>query len=154
MIVLKPKKPPQRRSRSVERKITQSTRPIKPKFEIPQQNIKNKEANIKQSSLDIINEEKKEFNYPDFSKLYELEKKKKLKFIVCSNTLNELNQEIKYNWFDSTHQAKDVYDFFFPEKNYQIFWIEDNKIKYLKHDEKISQMRDDRVLIFPINPPK
>lgn len=113
-------------------------------------NSKQQDQLREQNSNDLINKEEREINCPNFLKLFELEKRKRLKFIVCADTTDTHHQKIKYNWFDSTEQAKNIYDFFFPEKNCRLFWIEDNKVKYLEPQSKIKQITSDKALIFPL----
>lgn len=113
-------------------------------------NSKQQDKLHEQNSNDLINKEEREINCPNFAKLFKLEKSKRLKFIVCADTTDTHHQKIKYNWFDSAQQAKNIYDFFFPEKNCQLFWIEENKVKYLDPQSKIKQITSDKALIFPL----
>lgn len=146
-----------RRSKSVQSKklITNSKSSKTLKTDSQKSNdqdpIPQKKINTgKQNLTNTIKEEEIENDNPDFSKLFELEKKNNLKFIVCAD-ISENEQKIKYNWFDSTHKAKDIYDFFFPKIDCKIFWKDDlQKVQYLEPNNEISQIDKERALIFAL----
>ena len=135
-----------RRSKSVPKKYEKNkdrkTQPVNASTQDDQ-----KDKKIKNEG-DSIYTEQIENNIPNFSNLVDLHKNNKLKFIVCIDVNDTLHQKVRFNWFDGTKKAQEIYNFFGSSEEYKIYWKNKEEIQFLHPVQKIeSQISENRALI-------